>query len=54
MKIRSFRKGGEAKPDSKFVCKERKMVFHTKDSFELHKRKSRHFTGLIYFGKHDK
>jgi hypothetical protein len=54
MKIRSFRKGSEAKPDSKFVCKECKMVFHTKGSLELHKRKSRHFTGLIYFGKHEK
>jgi hypothetical protein len=30
------------------------MVFNTKDSLELHKRKSRHFTGLIYFGKHEK
>jgi hypothetical protein len=54
MKIPSFRKGSEAKPDSKFVCKECKMVFHTKGSLELHKRKSRHFTGLIYFGKHEK
>lgn len=57
MKIRSFRKGSGAKPDkadTKFVCKECKMVFHTKDSLELHKRKSRHFTGLIYFGKQEK
>lgn len=54
MKIRSFRKDNVASSDRMFVCKECKMVFHTKDSLELHKRKSRHFTGLIYFGKHDK
>lgn len=54
MKIRSFRKDNAAKPNTKFVCKECKMVFNTKDSLELHKRKSRHFTGLIYFGKHKK
>ena len=54
MKIRSFRKDSVAKPDTKFVCKECKMVFHTRDSLELHKRKSRHFTGLVYFGKHEK
>jgi hypothetical protein len=57
MKIPSFRKDNEARKaraDTKFVCKECKMVFHTKDSLELHKRKSRHFTGLIYFGKHEK
>jgi hypothetical protein len=30
------------------------MTFHTKDSLELHKRKSRHFGGLVYFGKHEK
>lgn len=53
MKIRSFRKNSVAKPDTKFVCKECKMVFHTKDSLELHKRKSRHFTGLIYFVKRE-
>lgn len=58
MKIRPFRKDSVAKPDNKpdtkFVCKECKMVFHTKDSLELHKRKSRHFSGLIYFGKQEK
>lgn len=57
MKIPSFRKENEvrkARDDTKFVCKECKMVFHTKDSLELHKRKSRHFTGLIYFGKNEK
>jgi hypothetical protein len=54
MKIGSFRKDNAAKPDTKFVCKVCKMVFNTKDSLELHKRKSRHFTGLIYFGKHEK
>jgi hypothetical protein len=57
MKIHPFfRKDNNntAKAATKFVCKECKMVFHTKDSLELHKRKSRHFGGLIYFGKHEK
>jgi hypothetical protein len=53
-KIPSFGKDNEARPDKKFVCKECKMIFPTKDSLELHKKKSRHFTGLIYFGKHEK
>jgi hypothetical protein len=54
MKIPSIRKDNEAKADAKFVCKECKMTFRSKDSLELHKRKSGHFTGLIYLGKHDK
>jgi hypothetical protein len=54
MKIPSLRKDNVAKADTKFVCKECKMVFSTKESLELHKKKSRHFTGFIYFGKHEK
>jgi predicted metal-binding protein len=54
MKIPSLRKDNAAKAHTKFVCKECKMVFNTKESLELHKKKSRHFTGLIYFGKHEK
>jgi hypothetical protein len=54
LKIPSLRKGNVAKADSKFVCKECKMGFNTKESLELHKKKSRHFTGLIYFGKNEK
>jgi hypothetical protein len=54
MKIPSLRKDNAAKADTKFKCKECKMVFNTKESLELHKKKSRHFTGLIYFGKHEK
>jgi hypothetical protein len=55
MKIHPFRKDNNAaKAATKFVCKECKMAFHTKDSLELHKRKSRHFSGLVYFGKHEK
>jgi hypothetical protein len=54
MKMPSFRKDNAARSETKFVCKECKMVFNTKDSLELHKRKSRHVTGLIYFGKHEK
>jgi hypothetical protein len=38
MKIHPFRKDNNtAKAATKFVCKECKMVFHTKDSLELHK-----------------
>jgi hypothetical protein len=33
------------------VCKECKMTFQSKDSLALHKRKSRHYSGLVYFGK---
>jgi protein-arginine kinase activator protein McsA len=61
MKIPSFRiknnndNNSKAKTDNKlFVCKECKMTFQSKDSLELHKRKSRHFTGFVYFGKDDK
>jgi hypothetical protein len=54
MKIPSLRKDNAARRDNKFVCKECKMAFNTKDSLELHKRKSRHSTGLIYFGKSEK
>jgi hypothetical protein len=55
MKIHPFRKeNNPAKAATKFVCKECKMVFQSKDSLELHKRKSRHVGGLIYFGKSDK
>jgi len=55
MKIHPFGKDNNvAKAAPKFVCKECKMVFQSKDSLELHKRKSRHFSGLIYFGKSDK
>jgi hypothetical protein len=54
MKIPSLRKDTAARHDTKFVCKECKMAFNTKDSLELHKRKSRHSTGLIYFGKGEK
>ena len=54
MKIPSLGKDNAAKARTKFVCKECKMVFNTKESLELHKKKSRHFTGLIYFGKHEK
>jgi transposase-like protein len=54
MKIPSFRKDNQAKADSHFICKECKMTFQSKDSLELHKKKSGHFSGLIYFGKHDK
>jgi hypothetical protein len=55
LKVPSFRRNNNAeKGDTKFVCKECKMVFDTKDSLELHKRKSRHYTGLIYFGKNER
>jgi hypothetical protein len=55
MKIPSLKKKDNvAKGNTKFVCKECKMVFSTKESLELHKKKSRHFTGLVYFGKHEK
>ena len=54
MKIPSLRKDNAAKAHTKFMCKECKMVFNTKESLELHKKKSRHFTGLVYFGKHEK
>jgi hypothetical protein len=54
MKIPSLRKDNVAKGDTKFVCKECKMVFSTKESLELHKKKSRHFTGFIYFGQNEK
>jgi transposase-like protein len=57
MKLPSFRIKDNNKSktnDKQFVCKECKMTFQSKDSLELHKRKSRHFFGLIYFGKHDK
>jgi hypothetical protein len=54
MKIPSFRKDNIAKPDTKLVYKKYKMTFRTIDSLELHKKKSWHFTGLIYFGKHEK
>ena len=54
MKISPFRRDNGAKADTQFVCKECKMTFQSKDSLDLHKRKSGHFTGLIYFGKHDK
>jgi hypothetical protein len=36
-----------------FVCKECKMEFQSKESLEKHKKKARHFTGAIYFGKKD-
>jgi len=57
MKIPSFRikdnnNNSKAKTDNNhFVCKECKMTFQSKDSLALHKRKSRHYGGLIYFGK---
>jgi transposase-like protein len=55
MKIPSFRikdNISKSKTDNKpFVCKECKMTFQSKDSLELHKRKSRHYTGFVYFGK---
>jgi hypothetical protein len=57
MKIPSFRikdSNNKAKTDKQFVCRECKMTFQSKDSLELHKRKSRHFTGLVYFGKNDR
>jgi hypothetical protein len=54
MKIPSLKKDNVAKGNTKFVCKECKMVFSTKESLQLHKNKSRHFTGLVYFGKHEK
>jgi hypothetical protein len=59
MKIPSFRIKGnnnnnKAKTDKQFMCRECKMTFQSKDSLELHKRKSRHFTGLVYFGKNDR
>ena len=42
----------KAKTDKNhFVCKECKMTFQSKDSLALHKRKSRHYSGLVYFGK---
>ena len=55
MKIYPFGKNNNAtKTATKFVCKECKMVFQSKGSLELHKKKSRHFGGLVYFGKSDK
>ena|SRR5688572_5927797 len=58
MKIPSFRikdnNNNKAKTDKQFMCRECKMTFQSKDSLELHKRKSRHFTGLVYFGKNDR
>jgi transposase-like protein len=58
MKIPSFRiknnnnNNSKAKTDNKqFVCKECKMTFQSKDSLAMHKRKSRHYSGLVYFGK---
>jgi hypothetical protein len=57
MKIPSFRikdnnDRSKAKTDNKhFVCRECKMAFQSKDSLVLHKRKSRHYGGLVYFGK---
>jgi hypothetical protein len=57
MKIPTFRikdnnDSSKAKTDNKhFVCRECKMTFQSKDSLALHKRKSRHYGGLIYFGK---
>jgi protein-arginine kinase activator protein McsA len=56
MKIPSFRikDNNKTKTDKQFVCRECKMTFQSKDSLELHKRKSRHFTGLVYFGKNDR
>jgi transposase-like protein len=62
MKIPSFRirdsdndDDSKAKTDNKkhFVCKECKMTFQSKDSLELHKKKARHYGGLVYFGKSD-
>jgi hypothetical protein len=54
MKIPSLRRDNAVKADTKFMCKECKMVFNTKESLDLHKKKSKHFTGLIYFGKNEK
>jgi hypothetical protein len=54
MKIPSFNKHNAPEGDAKFICKECKMAFQSKASLELHKKKSRHSTGLIYFGKNDK
>ena len=66
MKIPSFRikdnnnnnknnkNNSKAKTDNNnnhFMCKECKMTFQSKDSLALHKRKSRHYGGLVYFGK---
>jgi transposase-like protein len=53
MKIPSLRikDNNKAKTNKQFVCRECKMTFQSKDSSELHKRKSRHFTGLVYFRK---
>jgi transposase-like protein len=54
-KIKDNNDRSKAKTDNKqFVCKECKMSFQSKDSLALHKRKSRHFTGLVYFGKNDR
>jgi hypothetical protein len=54
MKIHPFGKDNNAaKAATKFVCKECKMVFHTKDSLELHKRKSRHFCGIGHLDRKD-
>jgi hypothetical protein len=43
-----------SKPNTKFVCRECKVVFKTKDdSLELHKRKSRHFCGIGHLDRKD-
>lgn len=47
-------KGNDAQLEGlKFTCKECKMMFQSKESLEIHKKKARHFTGSIYFGKQD-
>ncbi len=54
VRIRVNKNNSKTKADNKqFVCKECKMTFRSKDALELHKRKSRHYAGLVYFGKSD-
>jgi transposase-like protein len=58
MKIPSFKikdnNNNKAKTNNKkFVCKECKMSFQSKDPLGLQKRKSKHFTGFLYLGKND-
>jgi uncharacterized C2H2 Zn-finger protein len=50
---RSDKNQDQAEDRPKFICKECKMVFQSKQSLKIHKNKAKHFTGSIYFGKHD-
>ena len=52
MKIQ-FNKDKKTKPNV-ISCKVCKMTFSTKESLEQHKKKARHYSGLIYMGKRDK